>query len=129
MTKTDEIKSFLADYDREVRDIANALREILKQELPAITEQLDRPARMIAYCYGQKYQDLICTIIPSKAGVKLGFNRGTKLADPEKLLKGDGKISRYIPFSNIDEISLIKLSPLISHAYRLYQDHNSTRLK
>ncbi len=60
-------------YDEQVYINVLKLREILFTNLPRIIEQIDIPARMIAYCYGQKYGDMICTIIPSKRGFKLGF--------------------------------------------------------
>ncbi|KAA5537184.1 DUF1801 domain-containing protein [Taibaiella lutea] len=88
--------TFLANYEDVVYENAMHLRALLLDKLPGITEQVDIPAKMIAYCYGQKYTELICTIIPSKKGLKLGFNRGTELPDPNNLLEGNGKISRYV---------------------------------
>ena len=87
-----EIEEFLSKYDKEVYNNAMELRKLLLENLPNIIEQLDIPAKMIAYCYGQKYSELVCVIIPSKKGLKLGFNQGTTLPDPEKLLEGTGKI-------------------------------------
>jgi hypothetical protein len=86
-------QEFLSNYDERVNSLALKLREIVLSNLPNIIEQVDIPAKMIAYCYGQKYIDLICVIIPSKKGVKLGFNRGVELADTMKLLEGNGNIS------------------------------------
>ena len=42
------------------------LREIILRILPEIQEQIDIPAKMVAYVYGQKYVEMICTLIPSK---------------------------------------------------------------
>jgi hypothetical protein len=60
---------------------------------------------MIAYSYGQEYAEMICTIIPSKKGVKLGFYKGIDLPDPDKLLEGAGKISRYIEIRSNEQIN------------------------
>src|SRR5437868_3107462 len=90
------ILKFLMGYDVAIQSRTLLLREVLVKNLPNITEQLDLPARMIGYCYGQKYDQLICTIIPSKKGLKLGFNKGPELPDPGHLLAGTGKISRYV---------------------------------
>lgn len=79
-----------------MRLLVNALRNFLVQQLPDVTEQLDVPAKMIAYCCGPRYADMVCTIIPSRTGVKLGFYKGNELPDPHSLLKGTGKISRYV---------------------------------
>lgn len=69
---------------------------MILRELPGVTEQVDYPAKMVAYCYGQKYVEMVCTLIPSQKGLKLGFYIGVSLPDPEKLLEGTGKISRYV---------------------------------
>lgn len=104
MTKNNEIETFLLSYNETVFKNALILREVLLNNLPDIIEEIDRPARMIAYCYGQKYDELICIIIPSKKGLKLGFNRGVELPDPNKLLQGNEKISRYIEIKSEEQI-------------------------
>ena len=80
----DNIESFFSPYDEQVFRNSLLLRKILFKNLPNIIEQIDLPAKMIAYCFGQKYAELICTIIPSKKGLKLGFNWGPELPDPDK---------------------------------------------
>lgn len=102
--KHNNIATFFSPYDEQV--IRNALlrNEALFKNLPDIIEQIDLPAKMVAYCVGQKYSELICTIIPSKKGLKLGFNRGTELPDPDKFLQGNGKISRYVEIKSEDPI-------------------------
>jgi hypothetical protein len=78
MTTEKEIEQFLSPYDEQVFSHALKLRAILLASFPAIIEQIDVPAKMIAYCYGQKYVELLCVLIPSKKGLKLGFNRGVE---------------------------------------------------
>jgi hypothetical protein len=116
------IEQFLSNYMEEVFANSLKLRTVLLNQLPNITEQLDVPAKMIGYCYGQEYVDLICVIIPSKKGLKLGFNRGVELPDPEKLLQGKGKISRYVVIENEKQIQSAALKKLIKEALKLYQE-------
>jgi len=116
-----EIVKFLSQYDDTIMERALVLRELIFQKLPDITEQRDEPAKMIGYCYGQKYADLICTLIPSKKGLKLGFNRGTELPDPDKLLEGGGKISRYVVIDSTEIIQSTSLKNLFDAALKLYQ--------
>ena len=115
-----QIDEFLSQYDEQVFVNALKLRKILFANLPDIIEQIDIPARMIAYCYGQKYSELICVIIPSKKGLKLGFNRGTELPDPYCLLEGTGKISRYVVIKSEEQIKSKSLKKLIESALILY---------
>jgi hypothetical protein len=76
---------------------------------------------MIAYCYGQKYSEMICTIIPSKKGLKLGFYKGVDLPDPTNLLEGTGKLSRYIEIISDEQIKSPALKKLIKSALAAYK--------
>jgi hypothetical protein len=112
---------FLAAYDEQIMHNALVLRELVVSSLPDITEQIDISANMIAYCYGQQYTELICVIIPSKKGLKLGFNRGASLPDPRGLLKGTGKISRYVEIKKTEDIYDPAVKVLIEEGLKLYQ--------
>ncbi len=122
-TKIDE---FLSNYDDQVWHNALKLRKILILNLPGIIEQVDLPARMIAYCYGQKYSDLLCTIIPSKKGLKLGFNWGTELQDPHQLLQGKGKVSRYVEIESDEQINSDAIKELVRNVLIIYKTKSST---
>ena len=121
MTTPPQPDQFLAAYDGQIMHNALVLRELVISTLPGITEQIDVPANMIAYCYGQKYSELICVIIPSKKGLKLGFNRGTSLPDPSGLLKGTGKISRYVEIRKTEDIYDPAVKVLIEEGLGLYK--------
>ena len=71
---------------------------------------------MIGYSYGAGYKDLICTIILSKKGIKLGFYRGGELPDPKKLLTGSGKVHRYVEINSEEDIRNPALLALLEHA-------------
>lgn len=116
-----DAETFFSRYEPQVFANAIKLRKLLFSNLPDITEQVDLPARMVAYCYGQKYTELICTLIPSKKGLKLGFNRGPELPDPEGILKGTGKISRYVEIKSEKQINSPALKNLLAEALAAYQ--------
>ena len=90
-------------------------------QLPCVTEQIDIPAKMIAYCYGQKYDELICVLIPSKKGLKLGFYKGVDLPDPGNLLQGNGKFSRYLEIRTKEDIHSEALKALLKEALSAYK--------
>ena len=118
------ILSFLGNYDEKIVSRILKLREVVLSNLPEIIEQLDLPARMIAYSYGAKKRDLICVIIPSKKGVKLGFNRGVELSGSHGLLKGNGKISRYVEIDSDELVNSKDIKELIDNALILYHNIN-----
>jgi len=121
MKADNKIDEFLSNYSEEVFTNALKLREVLFANLPNIIEQIDIPAKMIAYCYGQKYAEMICTIIPSKKGLKLGFYKGVDLPDPDRLLEGTGKISRYVEIKSEKHINSPALKKLIASAFVAYK--------
>jgi hypothetical protein len=119
MTSTYE--HILIKYDAPVRELALLLREFLLKQLKGVTEQADVPANMVAYGYGPGYKDMICTIIPSKKGIKLGFYKGSELPDPTKLLTGSGKVHKYVEITSDKEIKSPALKALLSEALKAYK--------
>lgn len=115
------VTDFLSRYPTHVAERALQLREVIRAALPTIKEEVDESAKMIAYSYGTSYRDLICVLIPSQKGLKLGFNRGTQLADPHQLLEGSGKISRYVVIDPELGITTPAITQLLNAALQLYR--------
>jgi hypothetical protein len=118
MAKNKNVEAFLYSYDEQVFSNALKLREVLLANLPDIIEQVDISAKMVAYSYGQKYAEMICTIIPSKKGLKLGFYKGPELPDPDGLLEGEGKISRYVVIHSDAQINSSAIRKLLASALK-----------
>jgi hypothetical protein len=121
MTTDQQVISFFSQYDARISALALRLRQLVLRTLPGVTEQPDAPARMVAYCYGPKYIQMVCTIIPSKKGVKLGFYKGNELPDPHGLLEGTGKISRYVEIRSDEQIYSDGLKRLVAEAFVAFQ--------
>jgi len=115
------VEDFLFTYNNDFYNKARQLRSLIISTLPNIIEQLDIPAKMVAYCYGRKYAEMICTIIPSKKGLKLGFYKGTEILDPHQLLKGTGKLSRYIEIKSGEQINSPVVKQLLEDALAAYK--------
>jgi hypothetical protein len=111
-----KLDEFFSPYAEEVFTGAMKLRDVLFANLPGIIEQIDTSAKMVAYSYGQKYIELVCVIIPSKKGLKLGFNRGVDLPDPDGILEGTGKISRYVEIKSENQIKSLPIKRLLESA-------------
>ena len=125
MADNKDIENILGQYSDEVYSNALKLRKIIFENLPRVQEQTDIPAKMIAYAYGQKYIEMVCTLLPSKKGLKLGFYRGVDLPDPENLLSGNGKISRYIEIRKQEDIKIKPLTTLLREAFKAYKIRNN----
>lgn len=120
LTPESEILYFLSDYPDNVYSNAVKLRDMMLKIFPDIQETLDKPARIIGYGYGPKYAEMICSIIPSQKGLKLGFYKGTELPDPSKLLSGSGKVHRYVEIKSEKDINSSLLKKLLTAAYKAY---------
>jgi hypothetical protein len=114
--KRDDIESFLAPYPSEVSELALALRSTLRSAIPDATETIDEAARVIGYAVGPGYAGLVCTIIPSKKGVKLGIVNGAELSDPHHLMEGAGKRHRYVQFTTRSDLERPGLKELVTAA-------------
>ena len=116
MAKTDAAREFLATYPGPVADIGLALRSIIAKAIPEAEETVDRSGRVIGYAIGAGYAGLVCTIIPSKSGVKLGLVGGGDLADAHHLMEGSGKRHRYVQFNTKSDLDRPGVSELIAAA-------------
>jgi Domain of unknown function (DU1801) len=117
MTVTD----ILSRFDEKTVTLASQLRNFLLEELKDIMEIPDNSENIIGYGYGTGYKDLICTILLSKQGVKLGFNKGSELPDPNKLLTGTGKVHKFVEIKNEQDIKHPAFKKLLSEALKAYQ--------
>jgi hypothetical protein len=121
------IEDILSPYDATISTIGFQLRDFLLQHLKDIIEQPDAPANIIGYNYGTGYKTLICTIIPSKKGIKLGFNRGNELPDPTHLLEGSGKVHKYVVIKSVTGINNPRLLDLLKEAIKAYNKRIAIR--
>jgi hypothetical protein len=116
-----EIESFLAGYNAQVRAITLSLRDLVLGVAPGAMEQIDMAARLLAYGFARTYKDTICVIMPLKAGVNLGFPRGTDLPDPAGLLIGTGKRARHVRLSSVEQVEAPAVRALLEAALALWR--------
>lgn len=112
----DSIAAFFAGYPANVAALATALRDFVRSAIPDASETLDEQGRVVGYAVGSGYAGLVCTIIPSKSGVKLGVVRGADLPDPRGLLKGGGKRHRYVQVTQRSDLDRPGLADLLAAA-------------
>lgn len=115
------VENILSRFDAKTSALALHLRKYLLSELKGITEIPDNSVNLIGYGYGRGYKDLICTILLSKHGVKLGISRGRALPDPKKLLTGTGKVHRFVEIKSQDDIDNPAFKQILKEALIAYQ--------
>lgn len=127
MTKPRSADQVLKPYSSDVQAIATRARELLLRSLPGSEESVDPTAAVLSYGYGPGYGDMICTLILSKSGVKLGLVGGAELSDPNHLLEGSGKKHKYVQLTAPSDLDRPGIKQLINQAHAAWQrrSHNS----
>jgi hypothetical protein len=53
--------------------------------------------------------------------MKLGFYKGSQLPDPAGILKGTGKVHKYVEIKSVGDIALPALRKLLEEALKAYE--------
>ena|SRR2546421_7732907 len=125
MKKSRSAQEVLKPYPSDVQALAGKARRLLLKLLPGAEERADSSAPVLSYAYGPGYRGMVCTLILSKSGVKLGLVRGAELADPEGLLEGSGKVHKYVQLHRASQLNRPGVHKLIKAAHAAWQQRNS----
>jgi hypothetical protein len=107
------IDTLLRSYPEDVQTLAREARKTLQKWLPKAGESVDASARMIGYHYGPGYKGMVCTLLLSRSGIKLGLFGGATLADPRGLLAGTGKVHRHVQLRTVRDLQQPGLKQLV----------------
>jgi hypothetical protein len=104
-----------------VEKTALALRATILAALKDVEETVDPPDRVIGYGFASGYAGLICTIIPSRTGVKLGIVNSATLPDPDGLLEGAGTRHKYVAVKDPAAAKSAALTALLKTAHAAWK--------
>ena len=112
------LKKFLQPYDREVQQLALALRALLLEEMAPCYENIYDAYSAVAMGYGasERLSDGIFHIAVYAQGANLGFNDGATLDDPKGLLEGTGNRIRHIKIRKPEDLRRPELRSYIRRA-------------
>jgi hypothetical protein len=113
MNESQPVEFLLDDYPEAIRATGMALRSLIFRTIPGAVETVRPGWRWIAYSLPQgKRVRNFAWIGPERRHIHLGFEHGTLVADPERLLHGAEerlKRFRYFTFEpsiDVDEATL-----------------------
>ena len=115
------VADILADHTREVRLLAERLRQIVHQAIPEAIEKAYPDWHGIGYTHPAS--GYFAAIFPEDDRVKLGFEFGVLLPDPNGLLAGDGKQFRYVHLHDLGTIPEEGIRQLLQAAIDLPPRH------
>ena len=109
---------FLLDFkDQEVIELFNDLRQYILELYPDCNELLYHTHALTAvFSISEKLSDAFCMLPIYTNHLNLGFNKGTLLKDPNKLLTGTGKLIRHIDVKKPSDYRNPKVTALIKEA-------------
>lgn len=107
----------LADYPPAVADLTRRLRAAVLSAVPDATERVYLGWRGIGFHHPDA--GYVCAIFPGADRVRVGFERGHLLDDPDQLLEGTGTRVRYLTVTAWDPDLTATLEVLLDQAISL----------
>ena len=125
-------EALLADYPEPMRDIAETLQEIVRDELPDAIERVRIGWRLIAYDVpaGPRRTIFCCYVAPEPRHVHIGFPQGVFMRDDDGLLEGAGitKNARWLTFRDGNPIPRARIAGLVREGARVARLSRGERL-
>ena len=113
-----ELRRLVAKFAPAHLRLIGTMRRWLRKRLPTAQEVVYeyRDFFVISYSPNERGYEGVLAIRASANGVKLYFNRGKELPDPEKLLQGSGKQTRSIDVEGASTLARPEVARLIEEA-------------
>mgnify|MGYP001581345012 FL=1 len=88
----------------------------MKKAVPALSEAAYPGWKAVGFRHAKA--GYVCGVFPSAVGVRLIFEHGAKLADPDGLIKGAGRVKqvRYVTIRSPADIKVRALTRLVRAA-------------
>lgn len=111
---------FLARYDLDVRRLLLAVRQTVLTEIPSSSETVNDVgyAVTVGFTFSGRFKEAFCYVVTGRTYVNLGFPRGAELPDPNRRLKGTGKLHRHLrieSFGDLDDPELLRFIQLAAN--------------
>jgi len=113
-----QLRSLIAKFAPAHQRLIGAMRRWLRKRLPTAHEVVYeyRDCFVISYSPNERGYEGVLAIRASANGVRLYFNRGKGLPDPETLLQGAGNQTRWIHLEGVSTLARPAVARLIDEA-------------
>jgi hypothetical protein len=113
-----QLEAFLAKYSPEIRALAGKALAKMRARLPGAFELVydNYNALAIGFSPTERTSDAIFSIALWPRWVSLFFLQAAGLPDPDRLLKGSGKVARHIVLDDADDLEKPGVQGLIASA-------------
>jgi hypothetical protein len=113
-----QLRTFIAKFDPTNQVLIRAVRRALRRRLPSAHELVYDNYNFFVIGYGpdERPSHAILSIAAGASGVGLCFIQGATLPDPEKILSGSGKQTRFLRLPSVSVLSEPPVIRLIEEA-------------
>jgi Domain of unknown function (DU1801) len=115
-----DLLKFLEPFKPGIREIALQLREFVWDLYPRANELIYDNYNAVAFGWSlsDRVGDTFCSIaVGSDKYVHFGFYWGSKIADPRKILLGNGNQYRYIKVTSLEDFPKAYIKSRLKDAY------------
>ena len=122
INETKDLKKFLSVFPDEVQETALWLRQFAWQLYPDSNELIydNYNALAIGWSPTDRVGHTFCSVAVGRSShnIHFGFYWGSQIADPDKILLGNGNQYRYILVKDKDDFPKTYIKRLLKEAYR-----------
>jgi len=114
----EQLRSFIEKFEPLHQAIIHAARRKLRKRFPTATELVYDNYNFFVIGFGpnERPSDCIVTIAAAASGVGLCFVRGASLHDPDKVLLGSGKQTRFVRLPSANALDQPAVQGVLSAA-------------
>jgi len=107
----------IAEHTAPVRDLIEQVRAAVRGAMPEAEERVYVGWHGLGYVHPTA--GYVCGIFPRRDSVKLGYEQGSELPDPDRLFAAGGNQVRYIVLQPGDAVPAAGIAELIDSAIEL----------
>jgi hypothetical protein len=113
-----QLQSFIKKFEPQLQTVIRTARRKLRKRFPTATELAYDNYNFFVIGFGpnERPSDCIVTIAAAANGVGLCFVRGASLPDPDKVLQGSGKQTRFVRLSSAGVLDQPAVQALLTAA-------------
>lgn len=113
-----ELEGFIAKFTPEIAERTRAALKKMRARLPGAIEMVydNYYALVIGFCPVERASEVIMSVAVYPRWINLCFFAGDRLPDPQKLLRGSGKIARYIRLEGAETLDTPAVKALMRAA-------------
>lgn len=113
-----QLKGFVEKFDRRNQRLIRVVRGALRRRLPTAHELVydNYNFFVIGYSPTERPSDAILSLTAGASGIGLCFIRGATLPDPQRILLGSGRQTRFIRLDSAGDLKRPEVDALVSAA-------------